>query len=135
MRPVPVLALCALTALPAAAQDPESGHALYRSHCATCHGIDARGDGPMAGVLTIKPADLTALAARNGGIFPMERVVTRIDGRDPLVAHGSPMPVYGDFFQTDRDVPIKAPSGQPVLTSAPVVDLIAWLQSVQREND
>lgn len=116
----------------AGAQDVGAGAELYRVHCATCHGIEAAGGGPMAGVLVIQPADLTTLKAGNGGVFPTERVVKRIDGRDPLVSHGSPMPVYGFFFE-GRDQAIKAPSGQPILTSAPIVDLLAYLQSVQVE--
>lgn len=126
------LTLAALAAAaPVAAQDPEAGEALYRTHCAACHGIDAEGNGPMAGVLTIKPTDLTALAADNDGAFPSLDVVRRIDGRDPLVAHGSPMPVYGDFFEGGRAVAVSAPSGQPVMTTEPVADLVAWLRSVQ----
>lgn len=117
-----------IAALPAAAQDVENGEALYMRYCATCHGIEATGQGPMAGVMIIKPADLTALSA--DGVFPTERVVRRIDGRDPLVSHGSPMPVYGDFFEGD-DKATKTPSGQPILTSAPIVDLLSFLETLQ----
>ena len=81
-------------ASPALAQEAGEGAALYEKHCATCHGIDGTGKGPMAGVLLIQPIDLTGLAAANEGVFPLLRVVRRIDGRDPLVSHGSPMPVY-----------------------------------------
>jgi mono/diheme cytochrome c family protein len=110
--------------------DKDEGAELYRTHCATCHGIEQTGHGPMAGVLIIKPSDLTALTRNNDGVFPTGRVVRRIDGRDPLVSHGSPMPVYGDFFE-GNDVAIKAPSGQPILTSAPIADLVAFLKSIQ----
>ena len=120
----------ACLALPAAAQDAAMGEELYRVHCATCHGIEATGQGPMAGVLLVKPVNLTALQADNGAVFPTERVVKRIDGRDPLVSHGSPMPVYGFFFEGE-DTAIKAPSGQPILTSKSIVDLLAYLQSIQ----
>lgn len=120
-----------LSTLSAVAQDTETGADLYRVHCATCHGIEASGAGPMAGVMVIKPADLTTLTQSNDGVFPTERVVKRIDGRDPLVSHGSPMPVYGFFFE-GQDTAIKAPNGQPILTSQPIVDLLAYLQSVQR---
>lgn len=125
--------LCCL-ALPAIAQDAEVGRDIFTRHCATCHGLEGRGDGPMAGVMTIKPVNLTELAAQNGGAFPMERVVKRIDGRDPLVSHGSPMPVYGGFFEGRFDVPIKTPGGQPVLTSRPVVDLVAFITQIQRQE-
>ena len=110
--------------------DPATGETVFRTHCATCHGIEATGHGPMAGVMVIKPTDLTALSAGNGGVFPTARVVMRIDGRDPLVSHGSPMPVYGPFFEGD-DVALKTPAGQPVLTSRPIADLMAYLQTVQ----
>ncbi len=37
-----------------------SGDALYRAHCATCHGAGGRGDGPGGAGLPKPPADLTA---------------------------------------------------------------------------
>ena len=114
----------------AQAQDITEGAGLYLKHCATCHGIEASGQGPMAGVLVIKPTDLTNLSNENNGVFPMERVVRRIDGRDPLVSHGSPMPVYGDFFE-GNDTALKTASGQPILTSGAIAQLVAFLQSVQ----
>jgi putative copper export protein/mono/diheme cytochrome c family protein/peroxiredoxin len=36
------------------------GLALYRTHCAVCHGPGGRGDGPDAAALPKRPADLTA---------------------------------------------------------------------------
>ncbi|EPX79630.1 c-type cytochrome [Salipiger mucosus] len=128
------LAMLLATAGPGAAQDADVGRALYHQHCATCHGLEGRGEGPMAGVLLIKPVNLTELTAANGGTFPLERVVKRIDGRDPLVSHGSPMPVYGDYFESGFDVPIKTPGGQPVLTSRPAVDIVSYLLEIQRRE-
>ncbi len=114
------------------AQDAQAGAAIYARHCATCHGSDAQGGGPMAAILTLQPPDLTGLTERNAGVFPMTRAVSRIDGRDPRVAHGSPMPVYGDFFEGVQSVPLKAETGQPILVSEGVADLVAFLQVVQR---
>lgn len=37
-----------------------AGHALYREHCAACHGPDGAGDGPAAATLPVPPADLRA---------------------------------------------------------------------------
>ncbi len=124
------LAMLAVTALPARSQDVRRGAALYRLHCATCHGIEATGGGPMGAVLLIRPRDLTTLQNDNGGVFPTARVVRRIDGRDPLVSHGSAMPVFGHFFD-GRDVAIKTPDGQPMMTSQPIVDLLDYLRSIQ----
>lgn len=114
------------------AEDAEEGAALYLEYCATCHGIDVDGNGPMAGVLTIKPDDLRLLTSGNDGVFPLVRVIKRIDGRDPLVSHGSPMPVYGDFFE-GLDVAMKTHTGQPIMTSKPVSNLLAFLKAVQKE--
>jgi mono/diheme cytochrome c family protein len=108
-----------------------AGKMLYQTYCAACHGVAATGDGPMVPVLTVQPADLTTLTQRHGGVFPLERVAAQIDGRDPLVSHGSEMPVYGDFFE-GRDVALKTAAGQPLMTSQPIADLIAWLEQVQR---
>ncbi|MBC7156310.1 MAG: cytochrome c [Rhodobacteraceae bacterium] len=110
--------------------DAAAGHETYLRWCATCHGENATGNGPMAPVLTLQPADLTALAATNGGTLPVGRIVRRIDGRDPLVSHGSPMPLYGDFFEGE-DVTLQAETGQPIRTSRPIAELLSWLRSVQ----
>lgn len=116
---------------PLAAQDAARGAELYSRHCAVCHGIEATGRGPMAAVLTLAPTDLTALSAGNGGRFPTVRVVTRIDGRDPLVSHGSPMPLFGQLYER-QDTMIQAPDGMPILTSREIADLIAHIESLQR---
>jgi len=124
-----VLALNALT--PANAQDVAAGQALFANHCAYCHGQDAAGDGPLAGAMIIKPRDLTTLAADNGGVFPVKQVVFRIDGQQPLVSHGSPMPVFGPYFEGETAM-TKAETGQPIQTSQPIVDLVAYLESLQK---
>ncbi|QIZ82493.1 cytochrome c [Thalassovita gelatinovora] len=108
----------------------ESGRDLYMRHCATCHGLEADGAGPMAPVLLIQPKALASLSAENGGDFPLIRMIQRVDGRDPLVSHGSSMPVYGEFFEGD-DTALKTPAGQPVMTSRPIADLVAYLLTIQ----
>jgi mono/diheme cytochrome c family protein len=131
MRIIP-LVLALGFASPAAAQDVMQGEAIFGFYCATCHGTSATGNGPMSPSLVVAPTNLTLLASRNGGVFPTARVVMRIDGRDPLVSHGSMMPVYGDFFE-GTDVATKAETGQPIMTSQPIVDLLAYLESLQQE--
>lgn len=126
-----VIAL-SLAALSARAEESSvmarRGAELYAVHCATCHGIEATGRGPMAGALAIAPTDLTALAA--DGVFPVERVVRRIDGTDPLVSHGSAMPVYGPFFE-GKGRALRLPDGRQIMTSQPIVDLLAYLETLQ----
>ena len=125
-----VAALLAVT--PALAQESVVGARIYQEDCATCHGLDATGNGPMAPVLLVQPSDLTTLTERNDGTFPLMRVVMRIDGRDPLVSHGSDMPIFGEFFEGVQDVAMKTESGQPVMMSQPVADIVAFLQEIQQ---
>lgn len=120
-----------LATSPLAAQDAGYGSEIYAKNCATCHGADANGKGPMSPVLLVQPSDLTTLTTRHGGKFPIMRVVARIDGRDPLVSHGSEMPIFGDFFEGVQNVALKAETGQPILVSQPVADLVAFLRQIQ----
>ena len=127
-----ILSVASLLAGATVAQDAVIGAELYARHCATCHGEEAQGRGPLAPALLLQPPDLTTLTERHGGTLPVARIVMRIDGRDPLVSHGSPMPVYGEFFE-GTDVILKAETGQPVLTSQPVADLLEYLRGLQKE--
>src|SRR5262249_80915 len=107
--------LCALGMLAASvllAQTPKpdqqigtvDGPELFKQYCAVCHGLDAKGNGPMAVSLKKAPADLTHISARNGGMFPRARVEQIISG-NTRAAHGThEMPVWGPIFsQVDRD--------------------------------
>jgi mono/diheme cytochrome c family protein len=78
---------------------------IYRAYCASCHGAQGKGDGPVAPALTTKIPDLTTIAQRNGGVFPTNRVRKIIMGEDSIVGHGSrEMPVWGPIFhQVERD--------------------------------
>nr|WP_294609754.1 cytochrome c [Roseovarius sp.] len=122
-----VIGLCG----PVMAQDKRQGEKTFQRYCAACHGADASGHGPMRPVLSVAPSDLTLLSAMNGGAFPLARTVRQIDGRDPMAAHGEPMPIYGDFFQ-GRDVVLSLGNGEQMRTSRQVVDLLAYLQGLQR---
>lgn len=80
----------------------DAGSQLFRTYCASCHGTDARGSGPVAVVLRRMPPDLTMFAASNGGVFPSERVRGIVDGRG-VASHGErDMPVWGDAFRRTR---------------------------------
>jgi mono/diheme cytochrome c family protein len=82
------------------------GAALSKAYCASCHGAGSKGDGPMAKSLKVKPADLTRIAARNGGTFPVKRIERIISGEEqPPSGHGtSEMPVWGPIFShVDQD--------------------------------
>ena len=133
MRPMLALIAAIAIAAPAGAQEdhPRAGEGaeLFQDYCATCHGADARGGGPMHPVLTVEAPDLTRLAAERGG-FPHADVVRKIDGRDPLVSHGSDMPVWGPYFDGEGGV-VRTDSGRPIPTSGAIEALVSWLETVQ----
>ena len=105
-----------------------SGSGLYVNYCASCHGPKAKGDGEMAASLKIKPADLTAIAKRNGGKFPADIVFRTIDGRNPVMGHGGQdMPVWGNAF-------LRADGGATAeVTRARIEALVNYLQSIQQK--
>lgn len=72
------------------------GKREYDSNCAVCHGKQGKGDGPYAGLIDTKIADLTTLSKRNKGVFPYARVQELVDGRQVVKAHGPrDMPIWG----------------------------------------
>jgi len=76
-----------------------SGRDIYMNRCSACHGEDGKGNGPAVGALKVAPADLTLLAQRNQGTFPVERVKNIVGQWVEISAHGSrEMPIWGDLF-------------------------------------
>ncbi len=83
---------------------PISGATLYKSYCASCHGVDGRGNGPVASSLKTAPPDLTMLSAHNDGKFPTMHVLHAIDGETEVGPHGpKDMPVWGRRFTHETD--------------------------------
>jgi mono/diheme cytochrome c family protein len=77
-----------------------SGRELYIDHCAICHGVAGKGNGPAAPALKTAPPDLTLLAKNNGGKFPSMHVLNILDSDPGGPAHGSPeMPIWGPIFR------------------------------------
>jgi mono/diheme cytochrome c family protein len=104
------------------------GRELYGEFCATCHGVNAHGDGPVAPSLKLKVPDLTLIAKRRGGVFPAEQIHQIIDGRSMARAHGSAqMPVWGwEFYGFEGE---DATRRQHV---AQLIDqLVEYLRSIQ----
>ncbi|HEY7642735.1 MAG TPA: cytochrome c [Steroidobacteraceae bacterium] len=74
-----------------------SGQDLYGRFCASCHGIEGRGDGPVAKSFRVEVPDLTLTASRGHSGDPRDRIVRIIDGRYIIGAHGTRlMPVWGE---------------------------------------
>jgi mono/diheme cytochrome c family protein len=128
-----IFALAAAGAASAQEIDVEAGKNLFLNSCWQCHGIDAKGFGPMAEMLAIETPDLTELSKRNGGVFPTEAVAMQIDGRSPLLAHGGEMPIFGPSLESDQNVALRMNSGQQMMTGLPLANVIVYLESLQTE--
>ena len=107
---------------------PVDGASIFRNYCATCHGLDGRGNGPVSKALKREVPDLTRLSQRNDGAFPAIHVRNTIMfGTDDLLpAHGSKeMPIWGPIFheiEFDRD-----------LGHVRLENITKYLQSIQRK--
>src|SRR5450759_4052401 len=84
----------------ASAQDIDVNKTEYQSSCGACHGIDAKGNGPVSKELKTRPTDLTVLAKKNNGVFPFNMVHEMIDGQNSMISsHGTrEMPIWGYRF-------------------------------------
>ncbi len=102
MNPIKVIALAAasIIAMPVlGAGAYDIGKIEFERSCATCHGLDGTGNGPVAQELKLSVPDLTTLVKRNGGVFPMAHVYNVIDGREEVRAHGTrAMPIWGTRY-------------------------------------
>jgi mono/diheme cytochrome c family protein len=100
------------------------GADLYRAYCASCHGKNGKGDGPVAPALKATVPDLTQIAKNNGGKFPVARVQRIFMGEGMIASHGSrEMPVWGPIFhQVETDV-----DRGPVRLE----NLVKYLESIQ----
>jgi len=103
------------------------GASTYRTYCASCHGKEALGDGPLAPRLKVAPPDLTKLNRK--GRFSFDKVHRIIDGRRPLKGHGgAEMPVWGDAFLESRD------GYDEAKVKERVTQLTHFLASIQKET-
>lgn len=75
------------------------GRQLYASYCASCHGMDGKGAGPVADSLKTTPSDLTQLSRNNNGKYPALHVAGVLRSGVSTPAHGTAtMPVWGPVF-------------------------------------
>jgi len=103
---------------------PASGKEMFNAYCASCHGVDAKGDGPAAGALKKQPADLTMLARNSGGKYPAMRVMSTIQG-GTQTAHGSKeMPVWGPVL-------LSVSNNRPSTVAQRISNLTGYIESLQ----
>ncbi len=93
------------------------GKKLFANYCASCHGVDGKGNGPVASSLKKPLPDLTKI--QKGVKFPTDEVRKKVSGDVLSPVHGKKdMPVWGMIFsQTD------------------ITNLVKYLESIQRPYD
>ncbi len=68
-------------------QVSDTGKTEFLSNCASCHGVDVKGLGPLVARLKSRPRDLTLLAKKNHGMYSSYAVYRMIDGRGNARIH------------------------------------------------
>lgn len=90
----------------AQAEELDIGKSEFQSSCASCHGAEGKGNGPVSGQLKVPPPDLTMLAKNNNGVFPTNAVYETINGSKSVPAHGTrEMPIWGERFNPVVNLP------------------------------
>lgn len=106
------------------------GHASYDAYCQSCHGTDGKGNGQIATILNNHPANLTHLAVRNHGTFPIDLVYNTIDGRDVSEAHGTrEMPIWGNIWSDKDGTPIERE-----IVDQRINELVEYIRTLQETS-
>lgn len=101
-----ILTLAAVSNIHAAPPPAYEGQRLYISYCQLCHGVDGKGDGPLAKVMEINPVDLNrTVRARSDTI--LTKIITgegkqTITGRDRHNLLSDAMPEWKDVFDESQ---------------------------------
>jgi mono/diheme cytochrome c family protein len=110
------------------AAESSSGKQMYLQYCSSCHGKDGKGDGTISRDLKVRVPDLTGLAKKNKGVYPLDNVMATIDGRRSVRGHGDRnMPVWGKSFHSESEGK-KYPELTTLLKGKIIAEYIAMLQ-------
>lgn len=110
--------------VPAKPTPAASGKEMFDEYCASCHGMDGRGNGPAASALKMQPTDLTLLAQKNGGKFPTRHVMSSIQNVTQNVHGSKDMPVWGTIFSS-------LGNSNPGIVQMRIGNLTKYLESLQ----
>jgi mono/diheme cytochrome c family protein len=122
-----LVSACALAACSTTPTRTVTGADTFATHCASCHGPQGEGDGPVAATMRVTVPNLRSLTERNAGRFPTEAVATYIDGRNMPAAHGDRyMPVWGGVFATTEELIVGAENPKQRIDA--VIEFLLQLQ-------
>jgi mono/diheme cytochrome c family protein len=107
------------------------GKREFEAKCAVCHGKDGKGAGPYAEQLKGKLPDLSTMAKRNGGVFPVANTFAIIEGAGK--GHGTrDMPVWGlDYTVQAEQLMPEMPYNQAVYVRTRIMALLEYLNQLQ----
>jgi len=106
------------------------GKRLYDTNCAVCHGPTGKGDGVYVDLLKRPIGDLTTMARRNGGVFPVSWTFEVINGTAGT-GHGTrDMPIWGDEFMVQAEAAIEAPYSD-FFVRGRILALVEYLNRLQ----
>ncbi|MEH6647761.1 c-type cytochrome [Sulfitobacter sp.] len=106
------------------------GELLFKKNCVSCHGVTGQGDGPLSARLGTAPADLTQIAARRDGVWPMLEVMSILDGYLKASNPREDMPIFEGFLD-DNMVEFDTGNGLPTLVPIKLVEIANYLESLQ----
>ena len=113
--------------IPVTRTSATNGKQMYVNYCAPCHGVDGRGQGPVAAALKKQPADLALLSKNNGGKFPSTHVMTVLQFGAANPSHGTAdMPVWGPVLSG-----MDKTNAEPNVQVLRISNLSRYLQSLQ----
>ena len=109
------IGLLAASGVASAQVRADMGRLEYEANCIACHGSEGKGDGYYGKVINVKVPDITTISKRNGGVFPVEKVMMLIDGREVPPAHGvRQMPIWGiDYSLKSAEIYKNFPTHDP----------------------
>jgi mono/diheme cytochrome c family protein len=112
----------------------DAGKLEYMDNCASCHGVDGKGNGPLGNLLQRSPPDLTLLAKNNQGVLPMNRLYEVLDGAN-VPSHGTrDMPVWGREYRIEEAQRLREARrhyDEPAVVRARILTLLEYISRIQ----
>ena len=132
---------CLLGAMGVQAQSPapstvvDLGKLEFTDNCASCHGVEGKGNGPLGWLLQKSPPDLSQLAKKNGGVLPVNRMYAVIEGTAAVPSHGTrDMPIWGREYRIEEAQRLREARGlyEPAeVVRARILTLIEYISRLQ----